>query len=78
MAFTETQYTTITSGHKAAFTPAQHVAQQHDARNTLLVARMRATSNMLLVVVNKIVARNMLRWCKRGLRKTVLQLNWLS
>ena len=56
---------------KAAFTPAQHVARQKVARtsNMLLVSRQhniipnilfRATSNLL-------VARNMLRWCKRGL-----------
>jgi len=53
----------------AAFTPAQHVARQQVA-----------TSNMLLACCPQIVARNkqhvarnMLRWCKRGLSYAIGQ-----
>jgi len=71
--------TSATARSKAAFTPAQHVARQQVARNKLFVAR-----NMLLEATccgqqanccpqqvarpRNLLQRNMLRWCKRGIR----------
>ena len=65
------------NGPKAAFTPAQHVARQQVARTSNM---LRATSEWVSCCCLKQhvaaqqatccaqhVARNMLRWCKRGL-----------
>ena len=57
----------------AAFTPAQLVARNkhHVADSKLLVARnkLRVARNMLLQAKQQ-VARNLLRWCKRGITIT--------
>jgi len=84
-------YTHLSSSiSNAAFTPAQLSAQlvagnkHHVARNKLLVARnkLRVARNMLLQATScaQLVARNLLRWCKRGIRYSDISVasDWLS
>ena len=65
----------------AAFTPAAQLSCAHVAHNMLLVARnklcvarnlLRATRNFLRatsIMLRATIARNLLRWCKRGIRE---------